>query len=166
LTSDVYHGNETAGFTPVATVRAGDIREHSIFGTSATDVFVVDGESGSVSHFDGTAWTPGYAFTDQTVYGGYAWTGTASTPGEAWLAGTRGRIWRLSNGTLSMTVPVIAKASTYDLKSVWSDGSDVYAVGNGLFRLNATGESDVWTSVAGTETRFINGIWGSSAADI
>lgn len=157
----------TAGFEQVPTIRTSMWADRCVFASGPEDVYALDG-TGSLRHFDGGVWNEGsYAFTDSTIYGGHADTGTAHQPGEAWLGGGLGRLWRVTEGALEALTPEIPPVRTRDLKGVWSDGSNVYAVGGSFLRLDASGETDQWEPVAGTEDLFgFMGIWGSSPTDI
>jgi hypothetical protein len=160
----VQKGN-AAGFAHVA-VAGTQWANENIFGTGPKDVYVIN-DSPDVSHFDGTTWTTGIGRTSTTLHGGEARTGTSATPGDAWLGGSRGRLWRLQGTTLTLAVPTSDVPALNEITSVWSDGTKVYAVGLGVLELDASGATDRWTRVAGTETiNTLTGIWGASAAEM
>jgi hypothetical protein len=152
----VYRGG-LSGFSAVMDAPGAD-SGRSLFGTGPNDVYVMT-TSGSAQHFDGQDWVSA-GFGDQTVYGGRGSTGTAAAPGQAWMGGYYGRLWEIAGSGLVAQAPNISDAGRRQLRAVHSDGTNVYAVGNGLVKLDASGETDAWVVVE--NVLGLNDIWGAS----
>jgi hypothetical protein len=152
-------GNDVDGFMTVAGAPSSGLK---VFGTGSTDVYSVD--NGTLQHFDGEDWT---TVTFSSVPGAYQYTGAATAPGEAFTGGLWGRIARIAPDEVTADLPVIPMEERQDFTGVWSDGTRVFAVGPGLFELDATGDTDVLRQLPGAGTNFFpKAIWGSSATDI
>ncbi len=99
---------------------------------------------------------------DESEYGGYPSVGTATVPGEVWLGGHRGRMWKVSGigdqVVIEQQVPRVGDGARFELHGVHRSGDDVFAVGYRLVRLDSSGETDTWTVV--DDGAGYNDIWG------
>lgn len=137
-----------------------------IWGAAADDIWAV-GDSATILHFDGGAWSggapAGLAPTD--LYGVYG-----VSPTNVWAVGTNsglmqydGNGWKVS--PQSGSVP---SGSPQTLRAVWGSGpNDYWAVGNSgvILRYNGTN----WSEFAGSRSLTTNtllGIWGSAPDDV
>lgn len=107
-----------------------------VFGTSATDVWIVDrASSGSIFQWDGTAWRD-RSSTDAALGGPDKIWGTSAT--SLWGVSWRG-IWRWDGTAWSRPV-----ATWPNLRSIWGTAeNDIWAVGTGGVILHYDGTS--WT---------------------
>jgi len=143
----------------------------SVWGTSASDVYLVGGDAGdgqgpAVQHFDGTAWTR--LATGQI---GNLWWVYGFAGGPIFLGGDGGMILRYQNGTFTrMTTP-----GNDTVFGIWgSSPDDLWAVGgasggaNGAFAWRLQG--DAWVVAPGmpgdlAASEAIWKIYGRSAND-
>jgi hypothetical protein len=95
---------------------------YGVWGSSGTDVFAVGG-SGTIMHYDGSAWSAMSSGTTDLLFSvwGRSATDVFAVGGNGTILHHDGRAWSaMSSGT------------TNHLEGVWgSSASDVFAVGNG-----------------------------------
>lgn len=143
----------------------------SVWGTSASDVFLVGGDTGDghgplVRHFDGASWT-----RLDTGQIGNLWWVFGFSGGPVYMGGDGGIIVRYQGGTFTrMTTPGIGTVF-----GIWgATGGDVWAVGgnaggaNGAFAWRLQG--DAWVAAPGfpADLAMTDAIWkmyGRSASD-
>ncbi|HEY3497614.1 MAG TPA: hypothetical protein VGK73_23110, partial [Polyangiaceae bacterium] len=155
----MWRGNDVDGFAEVEGAPSGGLK---LFGTGSDDLYNVYNDV--MQHFDGESWEQ-YALLEEP--GTYQYTGAATVRGEAFTGGNRGRIGRVTPDGITPELPELAPEELEDFTGVWSDGTRVYAVGPGLFELDASGETDAWRELPGAGENFYpQAIWGSSATDI
>src|SRR3989454_8153249 len=134
----------------------------SVWGSASTDVWAV-GASGTILHWDGSAWSGFPSGTTNFLYG--VW-GSAST--DVWAVGGGGTILHWDGSAWSP----VSSGTTLWLTSVWGSASnDVWAVGDGgaiLHRQSGatattttiTDDADSFTGTAGTVlSSYRPGIW-------
>jgi cysteine-rich repeat protein len=123
---------------------------YGIGGSASNDVWVV-GATGTILHWNGSAWateTSGVLVNLED-----AW---AASTTDAWAVGATGTIlyW---NG--AVWTPESAGGYTGSLNAVWgSSASDVWAAGNAGKILRRTGW--IWVDSASGTTRHLYGVWG------
>jgi hypothetical protein len=145
----------------------------SVWGTSASDVFVVggdtrDGHGPNAQHFDGTAWTR----LDTGQSAGNLWWVFGFPGGPVYMGGDGGTILRYQGGSFTrMTTPGIGTVF-----GIWgASNSDLWAVGgdpggqSGGFAWRLSG-GDTWATAPGfpTDLPMTDAIWkmyGRSASD-
>jgi len=131
---------------------------HSVWGTSATDVFAV-GYPGTILHFNGSAWSTMDSGTSQALMS--VW-GTSAT--DVFAVGFGGTILHY-NGT-NWSPPQGGSGTLQDLYGVWGtpSGTDVYAVGSWGAIVHFNGTS--WSPMTSWTTQWLFRVWGSSATDV
>jgi hypothetical protein len=128
---------------------------NGIWGSAAGDVYTV-GATGSILHWNGTAWSLMTSPTTQELFG--IWGSGASDIYAVGAAGTiihyDGAAW---TGMTSNT--------TQNLKRIWGSGpADIWAVGEGSTILHWNGSN--WTNLNTAIAGNLSGIWGSAADNI
>src|SRR5215813_11752680 len=126
-----------------------------VWGSGASDVWAV-GWSGTILHWDGSAWTSVSSSTPTTLFG--VWGSGAS---DVWAVGWAGTIvhW---NGSAWATA---SSGTTNPLWGVWGSGaSDVWAVGHSGTIVHWNGSA--WTSVSSDTPNILYSVWGSGASDV
>jgi hypothetical protein len=158
VSADLVWRSQGAGSWTFST-RPGSLSLNTIWGTSASDVFII-GASGSLFHSanGGTSWQTPSAGTTKDLLGG--WSSSAT---NAYVVGAMGTVSHLS-GTTWQVEPQITGA---DLFGVWgSSATDVYAVASSGILLHSVG-SGTWTmSTISGVTDNLRAITGRSATDM
>ena len=126
-----------------------------IWGTSSTDVFAV-GDSGTILHYDGAAWSPmnsGTARGLDSVWG--------SSPSDVFAVGWSGTILHCDGAAWSLMSSGIAER----LYGVWgSSSSDIFAVGRWGTILHCDGAA--WSLMSSGIAERLYGVWGSSSSNV
>lgn len=140
----------------------------SVWGRSATDVYVVGADNGAgplVSHYDGTAWTPLSGASAGDIW----WVRDAGA--STWMAGAGGRVLQVEGGTLREEV----LDPTLTFFGIWgATADDVWAVGGNI---DAGGPSGVWhydgstwsqatLPSGGAAAGALYKVWGTAADDV
>jgi uncharacterized ubiquitin-like protein YukD len=126
---------------------------NGIWGTSATDIFVV-GSSGTILHYGGTSWT----MTSVTGWLAGVWGSSSS---NVFVAGSTGTI--LHYDGIDWTT--MTSNTTEDLAGIWgSSANEVFAVGGNGTILYYDGSG--WSSMTSNTSKDLSGIWGSSSTNI
>ncbi|MFK7989839.1 MAG: hypothetical protein AB8I08_27720, partial [Sandaracinaceae bacterium] len=132
--------------------------QQTIFGFSDTDVWAGGGatlDAGSVSHFDGTSWTPTSGLCGRI----YDLHGLA--PDDLWAVGAEGCIARWDGAAWSEVDAGVSVA----LNAVWAaDRRNVYIGGEDgtLLRWDGTAFETLTTDTTGAVT----GVWATSAENV
>ena len=126
--SNVYHWD---GATLTAFPVQGASYFKSVHGTSSTDVWAA---GSGIFHWDGITWTQMSASPGNDVW--------AVAPGDAWVASGTTDALHFTGATFSTTT-----LTDFGLFSIWSDGTQTYAGGEGeaLFRF----AGGTWTTLQG-----------------
>jgi len=136
---------------------------NSVWGSSATDVFAVGpgdtSGTGTIVHYNGSAWSPMYCNTTQPLNS--VW---GSSPTDVFAVGGNGTIVHY-NGTSWSSM----SSGTSDiLHSVWGSAcNDVFAIGHSneiIFHFNGSTWSKMYR-VPGSSIR-LSSVWGSSGTDV
>jgi hypothetical protein len=131
-----------------------------VFGLAPDEVHVLSQAGALLSKRDGQWLVTSTA--DESEYGGYPSVGAATAPGEVWLGGHRGRMWKVSGigdqAAIEQQVPRVSDGARLELHAVHRSGEDVFAVGYRLVKLDSSGEFDAWTVV--DDGAGYNDIWG------
>ena len=139
---------QTQGNNPPSTL-------DGVWGSSSSDVFAV-GYSGTILHYDGSAWS---AMTSGTSYALYAVWGSSSS--DVFAVGSGGTILHYNGSVWS----AMTSRTTNDLLGVWgSSSSDVFAVGDHGTILHYNGSA--WSAMISDTTNDLSGVWGSSSSDV
>lgn len=128
---------------------------NGVWGSRTNDVWAV-GDSGTIVHWNGTAWSLVASGTPYNLYG--VWGAGAN---DVWAVGASGTILRW-NGTAWSSVQ---SPTTNRLTAIWRrDDNDVWAVGGDkALRWSGTSWYSALGGLAGT---VYNGVWGSGASDV
>ena len=128
---------------------------YGVWGSSATDVFAV-GDSGTILHYDGSAWSAMSSGTTNDLAG--VWGSSAT---DVFAVGAGGTILHYDGSAWS----AMSSGTTNDLAGVWgSSATDVFAVGDGGTILHYDGSA--WSAMTSGTTNDLVGVWGSSATDV
>jgi hypothetical protein len=114
------------------------------------------GDSGTIAHWNGSAWTSVPSGTTNHLVG--VWGSGAS---DVWAVGNSGTIahW---NGSAWTSVP---SGTTNRLAGVWGSGtSDVWTVGDSGTIAHWNGSA--WTSVPSGTTSHLASVWGDGTGDV
>jgi hypothetical protein len=147
--------------TTFATAAAPAITAHGIWGSSATDVFVV-GDMGAIVHWDGTQWIK-MKVSFQSKLRAVA----GSSAAEVFAVGDGGAIERYTGA--GWAEPLMASGAS-QLRDLWVAAPDeLYAVGDTgssaifHYRAGSWGTPEMSsTNIPGT----LVGVWGRSATDV
>ncbi|MBN1189841.1 MAG: SBBP repeat-containing protein [Dehalococcoidales bacterium] len=139
-----------------STMVGGDgIYCRSVWGTSATDVFIV-GYTGAIEHYDGSAWSTMDSGTDESLFA--VWGSSGS---DIFAAGYDGTILHY-DGSAWDTMDSGTDEWLYD---VWgSSGGDVFIAGGHGTILHYDGSN--WDEMDSGTGEPLFGIWGSSVNDV
>ena len=130
-------------------------RLNGIWGSGANDVWAV-GDSGTIVHWNGTAWSIVASGTTKNLHG--VWGSVAN---DVWAVGAGGTILRWNGSAWSQ----VASPTTNGLTDIWGFGADVVYVAAGDKVLRWTGSQ--WLSVlSGLPGTVYEDVWGSSASDL
>lgn len=152
--------------TKWALVQSGtgpDLR--AVWGSSASDVWFV-GAGGTILHYDGTAISSVASGTTNDlsgVYGGGATNVFAVGDGDTRLQ------W---DGTSWTTLPTLWSGVMYPPKvvGVWTNGGDVFTVGDDPSETLAQRNGGTWAEVSitdsGSSAPTFTGVWGSADSDV
>jgi hypothetical protein len=128
---------------------------NGIWGISATDVFVA-GDSGTILHYDGTAWSPMATGTTNTLNG--IWGSSAT---DVFATGNTGTILHYDGSAWSP----MDSGTTKTFYAIWGiSATDVFVAGDSGTILHYDGST--WSPIDCGAAISIRGIWGSSATDI
>lgn len=136
----------------------------AIWGTSASDVFVVGGRHSSdwssgrgvIFHFDGTEWS-------SAVEGTYGCLGDVwgSSTSDVFAIGDNGTILHYDGASWNL----MDSGTCACLRSVWGTSpSDVFAAGDGGIILHYDGNE--WAAMESGTSAALYGIWGSTPSDV
>ena len=154
----------TLGWSSVA---SGIIaRLWSVWGISASDVWAVGDNKGTILHYNGTTWSSVGSGTNQALFS--VWGISAS---DVWAVGDNatgtGTITHY-NGTSWLSV---SSPTSSALRSVWgTSASDVWAVGysggvlSGGTLIHYDGAT--WSNASNAASPWLYAIWGTSASDV
>ncbi len=144
------------------TVGAGTPKAYAVWGSSASDVYVV-GDQGTIAHSTGdpTNWT-----TQQTGSGGIYYGVWGSSATDVYVVGQGGVILHSTGGASGWT-PETSNTNA-DLRAVWGASAvDVYAVGTVGTILHTIDGGQNWKQEpAITGGAALYAIWGNSALDV
>lgn len=129
----------------------------AVWGTSSSDIFAV-GKTGSIVHFNGSAWGSMTSGTDNILRG--VWGSSGS---DVWAVGNSGTIIHFDGSDWSdWSLP---GPGAPDLWGVWgSSSTNVFFVGSGGNIVHYTdGATWDWRTVG---TSSLYDVWGSSASDV
>ena len=125
---------------------------NGIWGSAAGDVYTV-GATGSILHWNGTAWSLMTSPTSQELFG--IW---GSGAGDIYAVGAAGTIIHYDGSAWT----TMTSQTTQNLKRVWGSGpADIWAVGEGSTILHFDGTS--WTNLNTAIAGDLSAVWGSAA---
>ncbi len=134
---------------------------NGVWGSSSTDVFAV-GASGTILHFNGSAWSAMSSGTTNNlcaVWGSTSKDGTSGLSNDVYTVGAAGTILHYDGNTWSGT-----SSGTNDLYGVWgSSPLDVYAVGAAGTIIHYDGSA--WSDVS-SGTNDLHGVWGTTSSNV
>jgi hypothetical protein len=128
---------------------------HAIWGTSTSDIFAT-GFTGTILHYNGSAWSAMTSGTTQRVYD--VWGSSSS---NVYAVGYRTHLkYNGSSWTTDMPPGI------RDFRGVWgASANDVFVVGISGFITHFDGNN--WnTMTSGTTEHFYGGVWGTSSSNV
>lgn len=145
-------------WTPMSSSSSANL--HAIAGLSASSIYAV-GDSGTIIHYDGAAWSPQTSMTTQPLYD----VATGLMLQELFAVGGSGTIVHTTDsgttwGTLNST-------TTQTLYGVFTSSTSILAVGtSGTMVGAAQFAENSWSAKNTTATGTLHGIWDNGSGDV
>lgn len=131
---------------------------HAVWGTSASDVFVV-GNTGTILHYNGTAWSAMSSGTTENLSG--VWGFAAN---DVYAVGYTLTILHY-NGTAWSAMPASNPGFAPLFRAIWGNATtDVWAVGSGYLRMHYNGTA--WSGSTNILTDNLFAVTGTSASNV